>query len=358
MKTVSAFIRFIFVISFSVILICGCAGSKDPKNKWQELSKKTTTLFQQGRYNESIEVGKKALQLAENEFGVTDPEKVAISLFNLAGNYYVQEKYEAALPLFNKALSIIISLNGKNELLVAEILKSMASIDYKQNKFSEARDKYQTAVLLYAKNYGNTHPAVPAIFVNLAEIYRIQCKLDDAIRFYQAALKLQPDNKTIKENMGKIIADKKDIDSIKMTLQEQVLLKPGNYELEWRLGNLYRLSDDNTEALKRYNKALSIKADYFDALLDSAALYFKTAEYQKSVDAYTKVYKQKPERADVIFALAKAYSKLNDTENALRLLEKLVKMGSVNKEWLERDKDLENVRATSEYQGLLKQLKG
>ena len=354
-KGMTVFYTLIIII---LLIVCGCSEDKDPKVKWMESSKTATTLFQEGKYADSIKVSQDALQFAEKNFSGADQDKVAISYFNLASGYYMIGKLDDALQLFNKALSINSDVKGKDDPSVADTLKAIALIDYKQNRLSQAKEEYQKAVSIYLKAYGNSHPSVPTILANLAEINRKQCRLDEAIQLYQAALKLQPDNKNTRKSLDETIADRKNIESIIIAIKEELLLKPNAYQLEWRLGNLYQIIDNVPEALSHYEKALSIKPDYFDSLLDSASLYLKQSEYQKAIEAYTKSFEKNNERADVVYALVKSYSKNNDKQNALIWLKKLVEMGFKNWKQLEDDNDLINVKNESEYQAVIKQMKG
>jgi len=57
-----------------------------------------------------------------------DHPSVATSLNNLAELYCFQEKYEEALPLFQRALTILEKAYGSNHRDVATVLSHMANL--------------------------------------------------------------------------------------------------------------------------------------------------------------------------------------------------------------------------------------
>ncbi|RJP76882.1 MAG: tetratricopeptide repeat protein, partial [Desulfobacteraceae bacterium] len=217
-------------IALSVFCLIGCSGDtdKDAESQWKEINKKTALLFQEGKYTEAIETGKNALQMAEKIFKPDNPN-ISTSLFNLAGIYYIQGQYDQAAPLFERALKISTHAYGPNHVNVAHILKAQANMYYVQDKFPESKDTFNRALAIYVGTYGNAHPSVPDILASLGEINKIQCKLNRAIDLYKAALQVKPNDPNLKNNLGKIEADRRDIDKLIMNFQEQIRLRPDNY---------------------------------------------------------------------------------------------------------------------------------
>jgi len=61
-------------------------------------------------------------------------------------NYIVsQEKYEEALPLFQRALTILEKAYGSNNRDVVTVLNQMANLLHAQNKYEEAIPLYRRA---------------------------------------------------------------------------------------------------------------------------------------------------------------------------------------------------------------------
>jgi len=353
-----ALLELICIALITTLLFSGCSEKMDPEAEWTELSKKTTALFQKGEYSEAVEIGKEALNLAEKTIGPKQQDKIATSLFNLASAYYLSSDFKEAESLFHRALKINTDLHGADDPSVAHILKALSGIYYAQNYFSKAKDNLRKSLTIYLKKYGNKYPSVPVMIADLGNIHKIQCKLDDAIKLYQAALELKPDDTKIKDSLKIVTADRKDVNSLVLKFQEKLLINPEDYQLQWRLGNLFVCNEEIDKAIQQYEKALSIKSNYFDALFDVAKLYEQKAEYDKAIAAYEKALEQHKNRPDLMYFIATAYAMQNNPEESISWLKKLIDMGFKNWKRLEADKNLENLRASSEYQKIIKNLKG
>jgi tetratricopeptide (TPR) repeat protein len=71
----------------------------------KRLNQEAIKLYQQGKYNEAIPLARRSLSILEKALGPDHPN-VATSLNNLAGLYYSQGNYSAAEPLY-KPIAII-----------------------------------------------------------------------------------------------------------------------------------------------------------------------------------------------------------------------------------------------------------
>ena len=101
-------VKFIRACSSVLLLAClvflaACAGAGI---KWQKLSKESDDLYRKGNYERAVELGKRALEVAEKNFGPDHPD-VATSLNNLALLYVAQGQYAEAEPLYKRSLAIL-----------------------------------------------------------------------------------------------------------------------------------------------------------------------------------------------------------------------------------------------------------
>lgn len=79
------------------------ASSQD--DELLRLSNEAFLLYQQGKYPQAVETGRKALDVAEKAFESNHPH-VATSLSNLAVFYNAQGQYAQAEPLLQRSLTI------------------------------------------------------------------------------------------------------------------------------------------------------------------------------------------------------------------------------------------------------------
>ena len=105
--------------------------------------------YNQGKYQEAIDLLKKALDVYINLFGNLN-EHVAENLFILGTIYYSINKYNYSLEYFEEALKIYIKLNEKTHSYEEEINNI-------QNYIDKAREKVMSpAIDNYDKRYANS----------------------------------------------------------------------------------------------------------------------------------------------------------------------------------------------------------
>ncbi|HEX8174637.1 MAG TPA: tetratricopeptide repeat protein [Pyrinomonadaceae bacterium] len=84
----------------------------------------------------------------------------AQELNNQVLELYKQGKYDKALPLAERVLSIREKVLGADHLLVASSLLNLAEIYVARGKKKEAIAKYQRLIAIYEKNFGTDNPEI------------------------------------------------------------------------------------------------------------------------------------------------------------------------------------------------------
>ena len=118
-------------------------------------------LYEAGRYEEAIPVGRKALELGERVFG-PDHHTTANLLNILAGLYDAQGRYEAAEPLYKRALAIKEKALGPEHPDFATGLNNLAASYVDQNRYEAALDHIRRATAIHrarAERAGTTRSA-------------------------------------------------------------------------------------------------------------------------------------------------------------------------------------------------------
>ena len=109
-------------------------------------------------------------------------------------------------------------------------------------------------------------------------------EFDLALKNYKAALKINPND-------------------------EVTLLK---------IGNIYKLEDDNNKALDFYKKAIFVNPDYTDGWFNLGLAYANDNNISKSKECFEKVISLNAEYAYAYYALAIAYEGEDDKEQAVK----------------------------------------
>ena len=100
--------RYLLIITtvFQLLLLAMLpASAQGPGMQWDMLNQAVIKLHRAGEYDRAVVVAKKALEVAEKDFGPNHPNVVQ-SLTNLAGLYSAQGRHDEAEKLNKRALAI------------------------------------------------------------------------------------------------------------------------------------------------------------------------------------------------------------------------------------------------------------
>lgn len=264
-----------------VFLLGARIGVAAENSKWEVLNQEALSLYNQGKYNRAIAVGRKALNLAESEGG-TDESHLFKSINNLAVVYRTLGRYDQAEPLYRRAVAIAETSFGSNDPLLAASFNNLA-LFYKtvgqyanhvgneslaKRAFDQAEPLYKRALEIVENAFGSGSSYVAANLNNIAELFHAQGRYSEAEPLYKRAL-------AIKE---KVLGP--DDASIATTLSN--------------LGSLYEMQLQYGEAEPLYKRALAIQeksigADHFHVaktLNNLAGLYHKQQKYNEAESLY------------------------------------------------------------------------
>ena len=91
------------------------------------LNEQSTELYQQGKYDQAILISLRSISILEKVLG-KDHIYVAASLNNLAQLYKAQGKYDQAEPIFQRSLAIRKKILGGNDPSVVTSLNNLAGL--------------------------------------------------------------------------------------------------------------------------------------------------------------------------------------------------------------------------------------
>ncbi|MCH9020758.1 MAG: CHAT domain-containing protein, partial [Proteobacteria bacterium] len=140
----------------------------------------------QGRYEAAEPLYKRALAVREKALGPDHPD-VATSLNNLAGLYRLQGRYEAAEPLYMRSLAIKEKALGPDHAGVAASLNNLALLYENQGRYEAAEPLYKRALAIRQKALGPDHPSVATTLNNLGLLYKSQGRYEAALGYIRRA---------------------------------------------------------------------------------------------------------------------------------------------------------------------------
>lgn len=159
----------------------------------QKLSAEVVKLFQQKKYNDALPLAQKAISIRENELG-KNHISVAQAWRNLAYIQLQREKRKEAEKAFENAFEIYeknqpLSLN--DEKTFAELLEAVAVYEAGNSDITESEKKFLRAVELREKVSGKDSSETANSLVKLSQLYQIKGDYEKAAPLLLRALDIK-----------------------------------------------------------------------------------------------------------------------------------------------------------------------
>ncbi len=216
---------------------------------------------------------------------------------------------------------------------MGRLYAELAASDGGKNDYvSKAIQHYQEALKL--------EPSDSLIFEELTDLYIQTNRLRDAVTQAEDMLKQNPDNLEARRMLGRIYTRMVG-DSQPGKIPEEYLRKaieqyqkitekdPKDAESWVMLGRLYRASNKSPEAEKAYNEALKAEPDNEDALTGLAMLYADLGDTKAAIDKLKAVTDKSPNER-LLAILADQYEQAHDYKNAADVLKKAYELAPDN----------------------------
>ena len=99
---------------------------------------------------------------------------------------------------------------------------------------------------------------------------------------------------------------------------EAIKLKPNDDTTLFKIGNLYKMTNDTEKAIDYYKKATTVNKNYADAYFNLGLSYASLNNYRLCRDCFNKVISLNPNYAYAYYAMAMSYEKDEDYANAVK----------------------------------------
>ncbi|MCD9186785.1 MAG: TonB family protein [Pyrinomonadaceae bacterium] len=225
------------LITALTILCCLTFVSAQQTNSNDEiksLNVEVVKLYEAQKYEEALPLAKKAISLSEKKLG-KNHLSIASPWRNLA---YIQAqlgKKKDAGQSFENALSIYESnkpLSPKDEQLYAEMFEAVGTYDALGGNLVSAEQRFSKAVELREKGTGSDSSYLANALSKLAEIYQFQTQYEKAEPLMERALELSAKNNKLSEQ-GESIYDSLDCLYTKLDrLEEQAKMRVRYYPVK------------------------------------------------------------------------------------------------------------------------------
>lgn len=290
-------------------------------------------LAEQGNINAAIKKYEETLRL--------DPNFVEAH-YSMGNALVTIGKMEEAINHFSRVLKIDPDFEQAHNILGACLAK--------QGKTDQAIKHYESALKL-KPDYAEAHN-------NLAVALYNNRQIQSSMFHFREALRIRPDYQSAYNNLVAIsnspmmLNVKNNIKNLKAALEQS----PKNHALIYNIGLMYSKLGDYSTALTEFQKALTIKPDFFEALDKMAILYVTTKNYDDAIRKYKKMTNLQPDNDTIYYNICCIYAKQENTDESVKFLKKAVDKGFDDWEYLKTDKDLEKIQGTDYYKMLVEKI--
>lgn len=232
--------------------------------------------------------------------------------FNLAQVFLGQNRYRQALHAYEMCLTI----DDSDSLVWLQKGHAHFSLD----EFHEAIECYEHC-LKDAKDKWQ-------LYLFLAECYDKLGDCDMAIRYNRKVLEAQPSNYDALIALGCCLMEKKQLDEAQDLLSAAVKLRPQASEAWFNMGEVLNFKNQPADAVSYYMRAIELDPKNIDAMIALATTYIDEDKPSEALPVLLRVKAMEPETPRLYLLLAVVYYGLNDSENLLDCLGKMVTSGT------------------------------
>ncbi|HSB09400.1 MAG TPA: CHAT domain-containing tetratricopeptide repeat protein [Blastocatellia bacterium] len=244
----------------------------------RELYKQAMELYAAGRYDAALPLAERALAISGRLLGADHPD-VALTLNGAALIWVAKGDFSRAEPLYQRALAIYLKLSNNAELPgkaaenVATTLNNLAELYRTKGDFARAEPLYLRALQIYVKMLGPEQTGAATVLNNLAELYRLKGDYSRAEPLFHRALaiytKADPESLDVAQTLNNLAAVyfyKGDYARAEPLYLRALAIKEkaiGSHPRDVadtlnNLADLYRAKGDSLRAAQLLQRALSI----------------------------------------------------------------------------------------------------
>jgi len=232
-----------------------------------------------------IDMDMKAIDIYKNALKI-DPEN-PILYYNFGHTMQKIGRDKDAMDLYSRSLEF--DPNNINTIY------NIAYILEKNGDLNSAFAHYQKILKLDPKNVETLN--------SLGDILKKWYRYDESLYCYGEAIKIDPKYTRAYNNAGILLMEIGDFDKASNLFDQLLSINPGPKGY-YNKALLYKNISQYDNAIKFYEKAITLKKDYKEAYLALASLYKEQNDRKKAIELYQKAIKIDPNYTEAYFSLA------------------------------------------------------
>ena len=289
-------------------------------------------LIQQGRLAEA--------KTAALDFVGQNPSSA--TGYNLLGVIEAQQRdFDDAISSLQKAAHLEPQSaephNNLGNVYVAEKKLDLAEGEFRaalRLEPANSNANYNLGVLLLARNdaagaiplFLRVHPQTPALRLNLVRAYLQAKRTAEALSLASELSRENPRDLQTHVTLGVLLASAGQYKPAELELEKADVLKPGNFDILFDLGQAYFRDGQYHQAELQLNQAVQLEPDSPEALYFLAKTYQNESRSLNALELLTRAHRLAPENTDILLLMAQAAMSQRYFEDAIPLLEEGVRI--------------------------------
>jgi len=331
---------------------------------WNMHNNLASALNAQGRNSEAIWHYNHALKLNPPE-----PEGVhynlAIALTSMGRLQEAIEHYYEAIrinPEYADAhvnLGAVLARLNKTAEAKHHYFKALrvdpnfAKANYNLGNLLLAQGETDDAVRRFTKAV-RTDPSFGEAYNGLGLALMQTGKLEQAIFYFRKATNVSPSFRDGLRNLKLAVSISQNIYQAASGMRDALNFDLQTQDLEAKVIELLEKKKKLEETLKQFQKALSLQPGFTEFDQNNIAIVKEVKrKYEQKLDLFRRISEMKPQSAAAPYHIACIYSRQGKIVESVKWLELAIKKGFHNRELIETDIDLENIKSTSAYTRLI-----
>ncbi len=237
-------------------------------------------------------------------------DKSYSKLVDIAYNMHVSGKFDEALDVYNKLLSM-----NPDDLNVKNL--------YAQLNFT--KKNYDLALEIFNEIYEKTK--LKDIKINIAQIYLIK-------NMYQRVIEILNDFPEDNVNVLNILSvsymNQKEYDKAKACYKKLVKLLPNDYRNIYNISVCEKYTNNNSESLKYALKALDMNKNDIDVIKHIALIYEEQKDINNAITYFEKINELKIDE-NILYHIGVLYKKSGSYKKAVSFFDRVIQLNPNNK---------------------------
>jgi adenylate cyclase len=196
-----------------------------------------------------------------------------------------------------------------------------------------------------------------------AHVLALTDHYDEAREEFETAIRLDPTFYEAYYHYGRAALMHGRFEKSAQMFEKAFAVRPDDYQAPLLVTQVYRSLGKEPEVREAYERGVRLVEKYLKlnpvdqrALVLGANALWLVGQPERALEWGNRALALDPENPSVLYNLGCFYSIAGASEKALDCLEKSAEVGTISKEWVEHDSDLDPIRAEPRFQALLEKL--